>query len=74
MGGYIPSNLGVDSMVVGFYRRNDLIYAARVRAGLVPATQQTVPNIPTNCSEHSTCAELVLSYGQTIRPGAIIWR
>jgi hypothetical protein len=37
--GYVPSNLGVDSLVVGFYRGQDLVYAARVRAGLVPATR-----------------------------------
>jgi ATP-dependent DNA ligase len=42
VGGYIPSNLGVDSLVVGFYRGEDLIYAARVRAGLVPATRREV--------------------------------
>jgi DNA ligase D-like protein (predicted ligase) len=42
VGGYIPSNLGVDSLVVGFYRGKDLIYAARVRAGLVPATRRDV--------------------------------
>jgi DNA ligase D-like protein (predicted ligase) len=40
IGGYVPSNLGVDSLVVGFYRGEDLIYAARVRAGLVPATRR----------------------------------
>jgi bifunctional non-homologous end joining protein LigD len=42
VGGYIPSHLGVDSLVVGFYRGKDLIYAARVRAGLVPATRRDV--------------------------------
>jgi DNA ligase D-like protein (predicted ligase) len=42
IGGYIPSNLGVDSLVVGFYRGKDLLYAARVRAGLVPATRRQV--------------------------------
>jgi DNA ligase D-like protein (predicted ligase) len=42
IGGYIPSNLGVDSLVIGFYRGKDLIYAARVRAGLVPATRREV--------------------------------
>jgi DNA ligase D-like protein (predicted ligase) len=42
VGGYLPSHLGVDSLVVGFYRGNDLIYAARVRAGLVPATRREV--------------------------------
>jgi bifunctional non-homologous end joining protein LigD len=40
--GYIPSNLGVDSLVVGFYRSKDLIYAARVRAGLMPATRREI--------------------------------
>jgi len=42
VGGYIPSHLGVDSVVVGFYRGKDLIYAARVRAGLVPSTRGKV--------------------------------
>src|ERR1700681_4270483 len=42
IGGYVPSRLGVDSLVVGFYRGRDLIYAARVRAGLVPATRREV--------------------------------
>ncbi len=40
VGGYVPSNLGVDSLVVGVYRGKDLIYAARVRAGRVPATRR----------------------------------
>ncbi len=42
MGGYVPSNLGLDSLVVGFYRGTDLIYASRVRAGFVPATRREV--------------------------------
>ncbi len=42
IGGYVPSHLGVDSLVVGFYRNKDLTYAARVRAGLVPATRREV--------------------------------
>src|SRR5271168_2098474 len=42
LGGYVPSNLGVDSLVVGFHGDNGLIYAARVRAGLVPATRREV--------------------------------
>ena len=36
IGGYIPSSLGVDSIVIGFYKGADLYYAARVRAGLSP--------------------------------------
>jgi len=42
IGSYVFSHLGVDSFVVGFYRGRDLIYAARVRAGLVPATRREV--------------------------------
>jgi DNA ligase D-like protein (predicted ligase) len=42
VGGYTPSNLGLDALVVGFYRGKDLIYAGRVRAGFVPATRKEV--------------------------------
>jgi ATP-dependent DNA ligase len=42
VGGYVPSHLGVDSLVVGFYRGKGPMYAARVRAGLVPATRREV--------------------------------
>jgi hypothetical protein len=42
VGGYVPSNLGLDSLVVGFYRGTDLIYASRVRAGFIPATRREV--------------------------------
>lgn len=42
IGGYVPSNLGIDSLVVGFYRGADLIYAARVRAGFIPRTRRDV--------------------------------
>ncbi len=44
IGGYIPSNLGLDSIVIGFYRGKELHYAARVRAGFVPATRRQVFN------------------------------
>jgi hypothetical protein len=40
IGGYIPSNLGVDSLVA--IEGKDLIYSARVRAGLLPATRREV--------------------------------
>jgi ATP-dependent DNA ligase len=42
IGGYIPSHLGLDSIMVGFYRGDDLYYAARVRARFVPATRRLV--------------------------------
>jgi ATP-dependent DNA ligase len=40
IGGYVPSHLGVDSIVIGFYRDKQLHYAARVRAGFVPLTRR----------------------------------
>jgi DNA ligase D-like protein (predicted ligase) len=42
IGGYVPSHLGVDSIVIGVYRGKDLHYAARVRAGFVPLTRRQV--------------------------------
>lgn len=54
IGGYIPAGLGVDSIIVGFYRDKKLIYVARVRNGFVPATrrmmfQKLKPLIQTDC-------------------------
>ncbi len=37
-----PGTHGFDSLVIGFYRGRDLYYAARVRAGFVPATRREV--------------------------------
>ena len=42
VGGYIPSGLGIDSLIVGVYRGKDLCFTAGVRAGFVPATQRDV--------------------------------
>jgi DNA ligase D-like protein (predicted ligase) len=42
VGGYTPAANGFDALIVGFYRDEDLIYAARVRAGFVPATRREV--------------------------------
>jgi ATP-dependent DNA ligase len=41
VGGYVPSNLGIDSLVVGVYRGNDLIYAARASCRGVSGLQST---------------------------------
>jgi len=40
IGGYTPGTHGIDAVITGFYRGKDLIYAARVRAGFVPATRR----------------------------------
>lgn len=42
IGGYTPGTHGFDALIVGFYRGKDLLFAARVRAGFVPATRRTV--------------------------------
>ena len=42
IGGYTPGPHGFDAIIIGFYRGKELIYAARVRAGLVPATRREV--------------------------------
>jgi bifunctional non-homologous end joining protein LigD len=42
IGGYVPSHLGVDSIVIGVYRGKELHYAARARAGFVPLTRRQV--------------------------------
>ncbi|UWZ85163.1 non-homologous end-joining DNA ligase [Occallatibacter riparius] len=40
IGGFTPGSNGIDALVVGFYDGKKLMYAARVRAGLIPATRQ----------------------------------
>jgi len=42
VGGFIPSELGVDSLVIGFYENDKLRCAGRVRAGLIPATRRRI--------------------------------
>ena len=42
IGGYTPSPHGLDSIIVGYYHGNDLIYVARVRNGLVPASRRRI--------------------------------
>jgi DNA ligase D-like protein (predicted ligase) len=42
IGGYTPGNHGFDALIVGFYLGKDLQFAARVRAGFVPATRREV--------------------------------
>lgn len=41
VGGYTPGN-PFDALIVGFYQGKDLLFAARVRAGFVPATRREV--------------------------------
>jgi ATP-dependent DNA ligase len=42
IGGFTPGVHGLDSIIVGYYRDNDLVYVARTRNGFVPATRRTV--------------------------------
>lgn len=42
IGGYTPGTHGFDALIVGCYRGNDLLFAARVRGGFIPATRKDV--------------------------------
>jgi len=42
VGGYIPGAHGVDAIVVGYYRGENLIYVARIRNGFVPASRRQI--------------------------------
>ena len=42
IGGYFPGPHGLDSIILGYYQGDDLIYVARTRAGFVPSTRRQV--------------------------------
>jgi bifunctional non-homologous end joining protein LigD len=42
VGGYTPGAQGFDALIVGIYKGKDLMFAAKVRAGFVPATRREV--------------------------------
>jgi DNA ligase D-like protein (predicted ligase) len=42
IGGYTRGTNGFDAIIIGFHRGKDLIFAARVRAGFVPASRRDV--------------------------------
>ena len=54
IGGFTPGSNGIDALVVGYYEGGKLTYAARVRAGLVPASRRELygllkPHIVKTC-------------------------
>jgi ATP-dependent DNA ligase len=42
IGGYVPASSTFHSILVGYYQGRDLTYAARIRAGFVPALRRSV--------------------------------
>jgi len=42
IGGYVPARKNFDSIIVGYHKRDDLIYVARVGNGFVPALRAKV--------------------------------
>jgi bifunctional non-homologous end joining protein LigD len=42
IGGYFPGPHGFDSLIVGYYERDKLLYVARTRNGFVPASRRQV--------------------------------
>jgi DNA ligase D-like protein (predicted ligase) len=54
IGGFTPGPHGLDAIIVGYYRDNELIYVARTRNGFVPASRRRVfeklkPLVVPNC-------------------------
>jgi bifunctional non-homologous end joining protein LigD len=50
VGGYRPSGLGVDALLVGYYERTQLRCAAMVRAGLAPPLRDALGALIHRCS------------------------
>jgi bifunctional non-homologous end joining protein LigD len=42
IGGYVPESKNFDSILVGYYENQKLLYAARVRNGFVPASREAL--------------------------------
>jgi ATP-dependent DNA ligase len=42
IGGYFPGPFGIDSLIVGYYDGDQLMYVARTRNGFVPASRRQV--------------------------------
>jgi DNA ligase D-like protein (predicted ligase) len=42
IGGFTPGPHGLDAIIVGYYRGDDLVYVARTRNGFVPASRRRV--------------------------------
>jgi ATP-dependent DNA ligase len=42
IGGFTPGPHGLDSIIVGYYRDDELIYVARTRNGFVPASRRRI--------------------------------
>jgi len=42
IGGFLPGAHGIESVIVGYYKGDDLVYVARVRNGFVPASRRQV--------------------------------
>jgi DNA ligase D-like protein (predicted ligase) len=40
IGGFVPGSLGVESLIVGYYRKNELIYVAKIKNGFVPLVRR----------------------------------
>ena len=42
IGGYMPASNTFDSIIVGYYEGRNFFYAARIRAGFIPASRSAV--------------------------------
>jgi ATP-dependent DNA ligase len=67
VGGYLPGTHGLDSIIVGYYKDDDLIYVARVRNGFVPASRrqmfEKVRSLVIPDAQSSTCRRPIVHVG-----------
>jgi ATP-dependent DNA ligase len=42
IGGYVPAGTNLDSIIIGYYEGEELIYVARVRNGFTPASRSKI--------------------------------
>jgi bifunctional non-homologous end joining protein LigD len=42
IGGFVPGSLGVESLIVGFYRESELIYVAKIKNGFAPLMRREI--------------------------------
>jgi ATP-dependent DNA ligase len=52
IGGFTPGPHGLDALIVGYYRGDDLVYVARTRNGFVPASRRRAANWTTSERSH----------------------
>jgi hypothetical protein len=79
IGGSTPGPHGLDALIVGYYRGDDLVYVARTRNGFVPASRRKAANwttsersswvfVATNCGRGPLACSSTVDVSLALRP------